>query len=60
MSDQFHCLICQQEVEGDENFCLGCNEYVCEKCYGTIETPQGFHHPVAHLKSEDYDEDKDE
>ena len=59
IDDLYHCLLCQQEVTEDA-MCWGCNEYICENCYGIIETPQGFHHPVAHLKSEDYDEEAEE
>ena len=46
------CYFCEKVV-GEEQFCYGCFEYVCEKCDWT--TPVGDHDVLKHQEFDDED-----
>ena len=44
------CYFCKK-VAGEDDYCYGCGEYICENCYGY--PPSGRHDVAQHQEIED-------
>lgn len=43
------CAICKEKRCTDDNYCYGCEEYVCERCESIFGLHAGTNHPLPKL-----------